>query len=239
MSDLSLEGQESKEVLCNHDQPPHYCPSQPSQDLLTFIIETEHTGRILLQRLLHINNEVEKLLEKQPRDESSSLVKAKWSRELGSKCIESGQISIDLADVFETRAGENSGLYIALSKLTESEFNQTYASLKRDNANRQIQHTPAGDNQNGINCHERDSGNHHQSALMTSHRGRARDYNNDSLSSSGRFLDLSARVDQINEKLDKSLLSHDKADISKRTGYATAKSPRRLWKRILKHQARP
>jgi hypothetical protein len=50
MSERSVDGQESEGVPCYHDQSPQYYPSQPSQDLLTSIIETEHIRRILKQR---------------------------------------------------------------------------------------------------------------------------------------------------------------------------------------------
>lgn len=153
-------------------------------------------------------------------------MRAKWCQEIGQKRIEEGQLSIELANLCEKwGAGENNGLYIALSTLTESEFNQTYASLKRD-ANRQMQHALPEDNQDGSDCNDRDSGNSSQSASMTKYGERAADYTHDSLCSCDRFFDLSARVDQINVKLDKSLLFYDKADISKWTDHTTAKSPK-------------
>lgn len=43
MSELSVEGQESKAVPDSHDQPPSYDLNQPGQDILTSVIETEHT----------------------------------------------------------------------------------------------------------------------------------------------------------------------------------------------------
>lgn len=140
-----------------------------------------------------------------------------------------GQIAIELADVFKKRADENRGLYFALSKLTESEFNRTYASLKRD-VNWQMQHAQAEDNQDGSDCYDRDSGTHSKSASVTKYGERASDYTYEALCSCDRFFDLSVRVDQINEKLDKSLL-----DVSKWNDHTTAKSAKRFWERILKH----
>lgn len=156
-------------------------------------------------------------------------MKAKWWQEIGRKRMGQGQIAIELADVFKKRADENRGLYFALSKLTESEFNRTYASLKRD-VNWQMQHAQAEDNQDGSDCYDRDSGTHSKSASVTKYGERASDYTYEALCSCDRFFDLSVRVDQINEKLDKSLL-----DVSKWNDHTTAKSAKRFWERILKH----
>lgn len=60
MSEVSVEGQESEAVPCYYDQPLQYYPSQPRQDLLTSIIEIEHTRQILMQPLHYIEEEVEK-----------------------------------------------------------------------------------------------------------------------------------------------------------------------------------
>jgi hypothetical protein len=62
MSGLSVQDQESKAVPCYHDRPPQYYSRQPSQDLLTSVIEIEQTRRILKQWLEDVDKEVENLL---------------------------------------------------------------------------------------------------------------------------------------------------------------------------------
>jgi hypothetical protein len=83
MSELSVKGQESKGVPDSHDQPPRYypsqyCLSQPGIDILTSVIETEHTRRVLIQRLEDIEKGIDKLLQKEKKipEESSFLKKA-------------------------------------------------------------------------------------------------------------------------------------------------------------------
>jgi hypothetical protein len=85
MSERSVDGQESEAVPCYHDQSPQYYPSQPSQDLLTSIIETEHIRRILKQRQKDVNEEVEKLRRKMSTN-SSYLMKGECCQEIGQKC---------------------------------------------------------------------------------------------------------------------------------------------------------
>jgi hypothetical protein len=193
----------------------------------------------LTQRLQDIDEEVDKLRRKMST-KSSYLIKAELCQKIGQKRIEEGQIRIQFAGVFKKWAGEHGHLLYALSKLTENEFYRTYASLKRD-ANWQIQHALAADNQDGSNCHDRDSGNNFPGTSMTNCGRRAGDYTHNSvcthdcLCSDDRFVNLLATMEQINEKLDKSLLSYYKADLLKWTDHMTAKSSRTFWKRILKH----
>lgn len=234
MSEISVDGQESKAVPCYHDQLPQYSSKQPSQDMLASIIETEHTRRILEQRIEDFSEETEDLIKRAPTDESSRLASAKWLQKCGQKFKDLGQIIIEAADILEKWAGENGGIYIALSKLTESEFNQTYSSLKRY-ANQQLLHAPVEDHQGGSHCNNRDSGNKFQSAPLTKYGKGAGDYARDSICSCDRVSNLSTTADHINEKIDRSLLPHDKADILTRTNRTGAKSPKSFWKRILKH----
>ncbi|KAJ5454415.1 uncharacterized protein N7458_005371 [Penicillium daleae] len=234
MSEISVDGQESKAVPWYHDQLPQYCSNQPSQDLLASIIETEHTRRILDQRIEDIFEETEDLIERAPTDESSRLASAKWLQKSGQKFKDIGQMMIESAVIHEKWAGENGGIYIALSKLTESEFNQTYSSLKRC-ANQQSLYAPVEDHQGGSQCYNRDSGNKFQSAPLTKYGKGAGDYTHDSICSCARVSHLSTTADHINEKFDKSRLPHDKADIPTRTDRTGAKSPKSFWKRILKH----
>lgn len=234
MSEISVDAQESKAIPCYHDQLPQYCSNQPSQDLLASIIETEHTRRILDQRIEDGFEEIEDLIERAPTDETSRLASARWLQKSGQKFKDIGQMMIESAVLREKWAGENGGIYIALSKLTESEFNQTYSSLKRC-ANQQPRYALVEDHQCGSQCYNRNSGNKFQSAPLNKYGTEAGDYNHDSICSCARVSYLSTTADHINEKIDKNPLPHDKADIPLRTDRMGEKSPKSFWKRILKH----
>lgn len=123
-----------------------------------------------------------------------------------SKRIEERQIWIELADLFNKWAGEHRVLYYALSKITGNEFNRTCASLKRD-ANQQIQHALAANNQVGSNCQDRNSGNNFPGNSMTNHGRGAGYYTHDCLRSYN----------------------------SPCSDHTTAKPPKSFWKKILKH----
>ncbi|KAF3388613.1 hypothetical protein F1880_003309 [Penicillium rolfsii] len=233
MSGISVDGQESKAVPCYHDQLPQYCSNQSRQDMLASIIEAEHIRRTLEQRSEGLSVETEDLIKREPTDDSSRLASVKWLQKCGQNFKDIGQMTIEAANILEKRAGENGGIYIALSKLTESEFNQTHSSLKRS-ANQQLLYAPVEDHQSGSHCNDRDSGNKFQSAPFTKHRRGARNYTQDSICSCDRVSNLSTTADYINEKIDRSLLPHSKADMT-RTDRARAKSPKSFWKRILKH----
>lgn len=58
MSELAVEGQVSKTAPYCHDLPPQYDSSQPSQDLLTSVIENVQTARKLLQWVDDLDKEV-------------------------------------------------------------------------------------------------------------------------------------------------------------------------------------
>lgn len=64
--------------------------------------------------------------------------------ELSGYFAEGSQISAKLANIMKERTVETTELYTAMSRLTVSEFNRTYASFKRDTT-RQIQHELAQD----------------------------------------------------------------------------------------------
>ncbi|CAI7647097.1 unnamed protein product [Penicillium viridicatum] len=205
MSELLCESQESKTGPGCDDRPPQYDSCQPSQDLLTSVIENEHTRRILLQRLDNLTTEFLNLADKNATETDYLL--------LDELFREGSHMATELADVYKERTVGNTELYTAMLRLTASEFDQTYASLNRD-PNRQMRH----------------EGYNSQRSLRTKQiEGTG------SPCSCDRLLELSAKVDKINDQLGQSLQSHDTANAGKTTHDTPAKPPRSFWKRILKH----
>lgn len=237
MSELFSEIQESKTVPYCHDRPPQYDSSQPSQDVLTSVIENEHTRRMLAQRLDNFGTGCLNLADTTPT-ETDYLQRAELLLKMSQLYTEGMQVATELADVYKERSIQNTELYTAMSRLTDSEFNRTYASLRRD-PNPQVQHKLAQDHKNRGDCDERDCGYNSQCSLGTKQIEAAGDCTCDSPCSWDRFFELSAKVDMINDKLGQSLQCHDTANISKTTHDAPAKPPRGFWKRISKHSARP
>ncbi|KAJ6002564.1 hypothetical protein N7451_005111 [Penicillium sp. IBT 35674x] len=128
MSGLFFEGQDSETVCYDHDRPPQYDAGQPSQDILTCVLENEHTHRKLVQRLYDLEKQAEIFVKNMPKSARPNYLL------YSEKCLE-----LELADILKKRTVETTELYTAMSRLTVSEFNRTYASYKRD-PNRQIQH---------------------------------------------------------------------------------------------------
>ncbi|KAJ6132589.1 hypothetical protein N7471_007804 [Penicillium samsonianum] len=237
MSELFSESQESKTVPYCHDRPPEYESSQASQDVLTSVIENEHTRRMLAQGLENFGTECLTLAEKIPTDTDYHLL-AELCSEMGRFCAEAMHTATELANIYKERTVQNTELYTAMSRLTDSEFNRTYASLRPD-PNPQVQHELAKDYKDRSDCYERDCGYNSHPYLETKQTEIAGDCTCDSPCSCDRIFALSPKMDEINDKLGQSLQSHDTANISKTTHDASAKPPRSFWKRILKHSARP
>lgn len=63
MSEMIVEGKESKTAPCCYERPPHYDSSQPSQDLLTSVIENVQTARKLFRRMDDLDKEVANIAE--------------------------------------------------------------------------------------------------------------------------------------------------------------------------------
>lgn len=216
MSELLFESQESKIGADCDDRPPQYDSYQPSQDILTSVIENEHTRRILLQRLDDLGTEFLNLSENKPT-ETDYLLLAELLLEMGRSYTEAMQVATQLGNIYKERTVRNTELYIAMSRLTASEFNQTYASLRRD-PSRQMRH----------------EGYNSQPSLRTKQKEGA-----GSPCSCDRFFELLVKVDKINDQLGQSLQSHDTANVRK-TIHDTPTKPRRsFWKRTFKHLARP
>ncbi|KAJ5696964.1 hypothetical protein N7536_007376 [Penicillium majusculum] len=233
MSELLFESQESKAGPDCDDRPPQYDSCQPSQDILTSVIENEHTRRILLQRLDNLGTEFLKLAENNKPTETDYLLFAELLLEMGRSFTEAMQVTTQLGNIYKERTVRNTELYIAMSRLTASEFNQTYASLRRD-PNQQMRHELDQDHKDGGDCYDRDCGSNSQRSLETKQIEGA-----GSPCSCDRFFELSAKVDKINNQLGQSLQSHDTVNVSKTTHNTPAKARRGFWKRNLKHLVLP
>ncbi|KGO72750.1 hypothetical protein PITC_057260 [Penicillium italicum] len=240
MSELSFESQESKTAPSCHDRPPQYDSCHPSQDVLTSVIENEHTRRMLLQRVDELNTEVLDFTDnKEPTDETDYHMVAEYALGMARLCGELVQVSTELANIYKERTVRNTELYIAMSRLTVCEltvceFNRTYAS-SRQGSNRQVRHEPAQDHDSRADCYNRDCGDNCQRSLRTKQIEGDRHCTCDSPCSCDRFFELKAKVEEINDKLGQSLQSHDTANVSKMTHDARAKPSKSFWKRILKH----
>lgn len=235
MSGPSVKHQGLKAVPCCHDHPPQYDSCQRSQDLLTSIIENEYTIRKSTQRIdeldIEIVNTLEELKKKSPLEYPDWNLTTEFYEELGRSCTEMLQIIAGLVNICKERTIHNIDLYKAISKLTDDEFKRTYDSLKRG-PNQQIRHELGQDHGH---CGDRDSGHSFQCSSMTKQGEIA---GNCAYNACGRFAELLAKMDKINEKSGRGLPS-DMTNVSKMTDDATAKSPVSFWKRIFRPLARP
>ena len=231
MSETSIEGRD-----CCHDRPPQYDSSNLAQDLLTSIIENEHTFRRLLQRGRELEAEQANLFEeiesKKPMQIPLYDCGAESFHRMGQIHAEMAQVCAGMENVVKERAAHNTDLYTALDKLTDTEFNRTYDSLKQD-PNRQMRHGLAQDYKYNGECQDRHSVCNSKYSSTTKPVERANDYISDSPCFYDRLAELSSTVDKLNKQLGLPLLSHDTA-ISRVTDDATVKSPVSFWKRIFK-----
>ncbi|OOQ89599.1 hypothetical protein PEBR_07547 [Penicillium brasilianum] len=228
MSEPSTQGSGSQPVPQCHEQPPQYYPTQPSQDTLASIIESEHARRTLLQKLNDMDEEIDSEWPEEISTVLDYLERAERSQEIGRKFKELGQMFTEQGNALRKCANSKwTGVYIALSKLTDDEFNETYASSKRD-PTQQKQHALAQDSQVDSEYRYRDSV---YSSSTMNQRGSARECPSDSLCSCERFLKLSAKVDEIDERLSH---AYDPARISGMTGHTTVQSPKSFWRRIFR-----
>ncbi|KAJ5159557.1 uncharacterized protein N7482_006561 [Penicillium canariense] len=237
MSEVFSEGQESKTVPSCHDRPPQYDSGQPSQDLLTSLIENEHARRTLTQQGIHITDKFDNWadeIDKKPTH-TDCLFVAELFLEIGQLFTELGHISTETANLYKERAVQNTKLYTTMGRLTDSEFDQMYASLKRD-PSRQMRHKLAQDR---CDCYDRDCGSNSQRYSGSKQIDGTGDSTFDSPCSHDQFFELLAKVDKINDKLGQNLQSHDTVNVSKTTDDAAAKPHWNFWKRIMRRSARP
>jgi hypothetical protein len=206
MSEL-LGSQELKPVFDCHPSPQyHLC--EPSPDVLTSVIEIERTRRLALQQFMKLQTELENLAENHPMHDDSVPLMIDYLEKLFLLLKEGMQLVTNLSNVLKERI-ENPEIYIAMERLSDSEFNRAYASLKQ-NTNRQMRRELAQNSQ------DRD----------------------DYFFSSGRLLE-SSKVNNMNDKLGQSPPYYDMAaSVRKASDSAIAKPPRSFGKKFWKHLAR-
>lgn len=206
MSEL-LGSQELKPVSDCHPSPQyHLC--EPNPDALTSVIENERTRRAALQQCIKLETELENLAENHPTHDDGSPLMIDYLEKCFLLLKEEMQLVTKLSNVLKERI-ENPEIYIAMERLSDSEFNRAYASLKQ-NPNSQMRRELAQNSQ------DRD----------------------DYFCSSGRLLE-SSKVNSMNDKLGQSPPSYDMAaSVRKASDGAIAKSPRSFGKKFCKYIAR-
>jgi hypothetical protein len=242
MSELAVEGQVAKTAPCCHDLPPQYDSSQPRQDLLTSVIENDQGVRKLFQRMYDLDKEMTKMVENLD-NKHFSIENPDWNflaeyfQESGRKTTEMAQMGTMVANLFKDRTVHNTTeLYKALSELDDSELQRAYDSFKR-HSTWQMRHELAQNHECSGELQDRDLVGNSQTSSTTKQAERAGDCLPDSSCSCDRLVELSAKMDKINEKLCRSFPSHDGANISKMSVDNTAKPTVGFWKRIFKRSA--
>ncbi|KAJ5195671.1 hypothetical protein N7449_006150 [Penicillium cf. viridicatum] len=134
MSEL-LGSQELKPVSDCHPSPQdHLC--EPSPDILTSVIENERTRRLALQQSTRIETELGNLAENHPMHDDDLPLMIDFLEKFFLLLKEEIQFVNTLSNVLKEHI-ENPEIYIAMERLSDSEFNRAYASLKQ-NPNRQM-----------------------------------------------------------------------------------------------------
>ncbi|KAJ9480623.1 hypothetical protein VN97_g12924 [Penicillium thymicola] len=204
-----LGSQELKPVSdCHPSSQCHLC--EPSPDVLTSVIENERTLRLALEQITKLETELGNLAENHPMhdDNDASLLMIDYLEKLFLLLEEEMQLVKKISNVLKERM-ENPEIYIAMERLSDSEFDRVYASLKH-NPNRQMQRELAQNSQ------DRD----------------------DYFFSSERLLE-SSKVNNMNDKLGQSPPSYDMAaNVPKASDVTPAKPPRSFWKKFWKYLAR-
>ncbi|CAI7650018.1 unnamed protein product [Penicillium viridicatum] len=205
MSEL-LGSQELKLVSDCHPSPQyHLC--EPDLDMLTSVIENERTRRLVLQQLDKLETELDDLTESHPIHDNDSDIPLKidYLEKLSLILKEEIQLVGKSIKALKERT-ENPEIYIAMGRLSDSEFNRAYASLKQ-NPNRQIRKELA---QNSQDC--------------------------DGYFCSSKRLLESLKVDNMNNKLGSSPPSYDiAASVRKASDSAPLKPPQSFWKKFWKY----
>lgn len=208
MSEL-LRSQELKPVSDCHLPPQcHLC--EPNPDMLISVIENEHTRRLVLQQCEKLETDLDNLTENHPvyEDDKNIVLRIDYLEQLSLFLKEETQLIGKLIKALKERV-ENPEIYIAMERLSDSEFNRVYASLKQ-NPNRQIRKELA---QNSQDC-------------------------DNYFCSSKRLLE-SLKVDNMNNKLGPSPPSYNTAtSVRKASDSAPSKPSQSFWKKFWKCLAR-
>ncbi|KGO68206.1 hypothetical protein PITC_038730 [Penicillium italicum] len=196
--------QDLKPVSDCHPSPQyHLCERSP--DLLISVIKNERTRRLALEQCTKLETEFGDLAENHPmHNDDDASVMIDFLEKVSVLLKEEVQLVTKLSNVLKERI-ENPEVYIAMERLSDSEFNRAYASLKQ-NPNRQMRRGLAQNSQ------DRD----------------------DYFFSSGQLFE-SSKVDNMNDKLGQSPPSYDMAaSVRKASDSAPAKPPRSFWKKFWK-----
>ena len=147
MSEL-LGSQELKLVSDCHPSPQyHLC--EPDPDMLTSVIENERTRRLVLQQLDKLETEFDDLTESHPMHDNDSDIPLRIDYLEKLSLILKEQIQlVEKSIKAQKERIENPEIYIAMGRLSDSEFNRAYASLQQ-NPNHQIRKELA---QNSQDC---------------------------------------------------------------------------------------
>lgn len=152
MSVSSIKGQESKIVSYCDDHPPQYDTCQPSEDMLTSVLENERTHRSIRFRLDDIGaemlNKIQKVEEMELPDTPDYIFAAEFYQDIGQLATEMGQSLTELANIAKESAVKHTDLCTVMARLSENEFNRIYDSSKRD-LNQRMQYGLAQDHTNG------------------------------------------------------------------------------------------
>ncbi|KAJ5770264.1 uncharacterized protein N7511_002315 [Penicillium nucicola] len=207
MSEL-FGSQEVKPASDYHASPEyHLCESSP--DVLTSVIENERTVRLALEQLARLETEREKLDKTHATmDDGDILLAIDYLEKLFPILKQGSPLIETLPNVLKERI-EHPEIYHAFGRLSDSEFDRAYASLKQ-NPKRQVRRELAQSTHN----------------------------HDDYFCSFGRFLE-SSKVGNMNGKLGQSPPSYDMAAIVRKANYsAPAKPPRSFVKKFWKYLAR-
>ncbi|KAJ5900912.1 uncharacterized protein N7473_004982 [Penicillium subrubescens] len=181
---------------CCHDLSPQDDSSQPSQGLLTSVIENEQAIRKQFQRMDDLDKEMTKMVENLD-NKHFSIENPDWNffAEYFQECVPGWQI------FFKDRTVHNTTkLYKVLSELDDSELQRAYDSLKR-HSTWQMRHELAQNHERSRELQDRDSVGNSQTSSTTKQGERACDCLPGSSCSCDRLVELSAKMDKINEKL--------------------------------------
>ncbi|KAJ5158135.1 uncharacterized protein N7500_007786 [Penicillium coprophilum] len=202
-----LGSQESKPVSDYHPSPQYrLCETGP--DLLTSVIENERARRLAMEKCTKLETELENLADSHPMHEDGVPPMIDYLERFFLLLKEEMEMVTHLSNLLKERI-ENPEIYIAIERLSDSEFNRACASLKQD-SNRQIRKELAQNSQD----------------------------HDDYFYSSGWQLE-SSKVDCMNDKLSQSPPSYDMAaKVRKASDIAPAKSLRSFRKKFWKYLAR-
>lgn len=130
----------------------------------------------------------------------------------------------------------NPDLYKAMTKLNESELQRTYDALKR-HPTWQMRHELAQNHEHSDTCKDGYYVADSQTSSTIEQVKRASECLSDSSCSYDQLVELSAKMDKLNESLCQSPPSHGTVNMSTRSVNTTVEPAVGFWKRVFKHSA--